>query len=105
MTTGSAEDLDKPGIDITLSGEVIANPKSTTQNEIGFLIATSEEIITSGSEKVIKKASSSNTGNKYLCDLKEMSPGTYYFCIYASSGYNVKRGEIISFSITEKRHV
>lgn len=102
VTTGSAEDLDKPGIDITLSGEVIANPKSTTQNEIGFLIATSEEIITSGSEKVIKKASSSNTGNKYLCDLKEMSPGTYYFCIYASSGYNVKRGEIISFSITEK---
>lgn len=81
VTTGSAEDLDKPGIDITLSGEVIANPKSTTQNEIGFLIATSEEIITSGSEKVIKKASSSNTGNKYLCDLKEMSPGTYYFCI------------------------
>ena len=31
-----------------------------------------------------------------------MSPGTYYFCIYASSGYSIKRGEIVSFSITEK---
>ncbi|WP_044263855.1 fibronectin type III domain-containing protein [Bacteroides timonensis] len=102
VTTGSAEDLDKPGIDITLSGEVATNPQSTIQNEIGFLIATSEEIITSGSEKAIKATASSNTGNKYLCDLKEMSPGTYYFCIYASSGYSVKRGEIVSFSITEK---
>ena len=102
VTTGSAEDLDKPGIDITLSGEVATNPQSTIQNEIGFLIATSEEIITSGSEKAIKETASSNTGNKYLCDLKEMSPGTYYFCIYASSGYSIKRGEIVSFSITEK---
>lgn len=96
VTTGSAEDLDKPGIDITLSGEVATNPQSTIQNEIGFLIATSEEI------KAIKETASSNTGNKYLCDLKEMSPGTYYFCIYASSGYSIKRGEIVSFSITEK---
>ena len=102
VTTGSAEDLNKPGIDITLSGEVATNPQSTIQNEIGFLIATSEEIITSGSEKAIKETASSNTGNKYLCDLKEMSPGTYYFCIYASSGYSIKRGEIVSFSITEK---
>lgn len=102
VTTGSAEDLDKPGIDITLSGEVATNPQSTIQNEIGFLIATSEEIITSGSEKAIKETASSNTSNKYLCDLKEMSPGTYYFCIYASSGYSIKRGEIVSFSITEK---
>ena len=36
VTTGSAEDLNKPGIDITLSGEVATNPQSTIQNESDF---------------------------------------------------------------------
>ena len=99
VITGTATDEKKPGIDITLTGTVTPHPKSKVEDNVGFMIASTEESIIINNGKVEMYPATLVSKEQYQYELPRQEPGTYYYCIYASSGYSYVKGEIKSFII------
>lgn len=77
-----------------LTGSSIENPKSIGKCEVGFLYSESSSM--SNAKEVVAKA---GENNQYTASLVGLTVGkTYHYCIYASTGYTVVKGNTITFS-------
>lgn len=92
LVTSNATGLTR--YDAVLTGSAIENPKSVGKCKIGFLYAESssmnnaQEVEAQGGDK-----------DQYTVKLEGLSIGkTYYYCIYASTGYSKVKGNVLSFS-------
>lgn len=92
LVTNNATGLTR--YDAVLTGSAIENPKSVGKCKIGFLYAESssmnnaKEVEAQGGDK-----------DQYTVKLEGLSIGkTYYYCIYASTGYSKVKGNVLSFS-------
>lgn len=92
LVTSSATGLTR--YDAVLTGSAIENPNSAGKYKIGFLYSESSSM--SNAEEVDAQAGEKN---QYTTGLKGLSVGkTYYYCIFASTGYSKVKGNVISFS-------
>lgn len=98
LTTGEAEE--KRGTDAVLTGTVKADPESTiNDDEIGFMWAATEDKITLNNAE--RKVAILSNGI-YSAEIMGLTPGKYYFCIYASSGYTTVKGGIKPFTVAQE---
>lgn len=92
LVTNNATGLTR--YDAVLTGSAIENPKSVGKCKIGFLYAESSSM--NNAKEVEARAGDKN---QYTVALEGLSIGkTYYYCIYASTGYSRIKGNVISFS-------
>ena len=92
LVTNNATGLTR--YDAVLTGSAIENPKSVGKCKIGFLYAESSSM--NNAKEVEAQAGDKN---QYTVALEGLSIGkTYYYCIYASTGYSRIKGNVISFS-------
>lgn len=92
LVTNNATGLTR--YDAVLTGSAIENPKSVGKCKIGFLYAESSSM---NNAKEVEAQSGDK--DQYTVKLEGLSIGkTYYYCIYASTGYSKVKGNVLSFS-------
>ena len=98
LTTGEA--YEKRGVDAVLTGTIKSDPESAiNEEEIGFMwAATEEKIILNNAEQNVAVLADGT----YSTEVSGLTPGKYYFCIYAKSGYTTVKGKIKPFSVAEE---
>lgn len=94
LTTGEAIDIGRKTA--TLFGHVSV-PSGSEVLSCGFMYSTVSSLPDSESEKI--PVTLKGTSETYTITLTELSPNTtYYYCLYASSGYTEIRSETASFT-------
>ena len=82
-----------------LSGAAIPHPSSIVKCDIGFMVATSDNMADAES---FVGTEESDGSNQYRATATGLKPGTqYYFCIYAKSGNTLVKGPVQSFTTEE----
>lgn len=92
LATNSASGLSR--YEAVLIGSSIEHPKSIEKCKVGFLYAESSSM--NGAQEV---AAVATDGNQYTATLRGLTVGKmYYYCIYATTGYTLVKGNVIAFS-------
>lgn len=90
LTTGEVSGIFRTGA--TLSGS-IEKSEGVVVKEYGILYSTLQSM--AEYEKIVAEA---DNNGKFSAQLTELEAGkTYYYCAYASSGYSIAKGEVMSF--------
>lgn len=97
LASGSVTEMTR--VQAVLSGAAIPHPSSIVKCDIGFMVATSDNMADAES---FVGTEESDGSNQYQATATGLKPGTqYYFCIYAKSGNTLVKGPVQSFTTEE----
>lgn len=97
LASGSVTEMTR--VQAVLSGAAIPHPSSIVKCDIGFMVATSDNMADAES---FVGTEESDGNNQYRATATGLKPGTqYYFCIYAKSGNTLVKGPVQSFTTEE----
>ena len=97
LASGSVTEMTR--VQAVLSGAAIPHPSSIVKCDIGFMVATSDNMVDAES---FVGTEESDGSNQYRATATGLKPGTqYYFCIYAKSGNTLVKGPVQSFTTEE----
>ena len=78
-----------------LTGTAVKNPASVAECKIGFLVSESSTLTL---ENAVEAVASTENNNQYSAVIEGLQSGkTYYYCIYASSGTSIAKGDVQEF--------